>query len=445
MQGVFAPSRPVAGLGTDWGAVLDPGIDETAERARREQEALRRRTREIQAARAGAQAPPRPPPIQIISPPVRFTIKGRMYYVLRDEPDAGPRVGEKGHYLVPVTVDTGSGKASPFPPPSPPDAAAADDGGAPPPAAPPAPPPPRAPNGAPRSPPPDTLTCQEGRDYVCSDGGYWEVGLRHLQRMLEEAEALDLAFARRIEGLSNVAPTVVWDCIDPEYDVSDREAVLGQFMTKYLEKFYGGLNGGTTPDVAAISAEAVHKHKEFCKAWTARHYRTLTPAVTAPAESLASEFYLHLLPGTGREGAVRLTRMELARILMRHDEFAPEFASALHYFTTNLEQTRGARNANYKQMRMMSAARVTSYASLGRLLASKEPALRAVLRTVMADETARQLHVLTVDWHAILGQVPPVHRHFEDTTPWTGLSEARRAAAEGRVPPWRFGREGRND
>ncbi len=192
--------------------------------------------------------------------------------------------------------------------------------------------------------------------------------------------------------------------------------------------------------MAAGSAEAVHKHKEFCKAWTARHYRTLTPAVTAPAEALASEFHTRLLLGAG---APRLTRMELARVLMRHDEFAPEFASALHYYTVNLEQTRGARNANYKQMRMMSSARVTSYASLGRLLASKEALLRAVLREVTADDASSQLHRLTVDWHAVLGQVPPVHRHFEDMTPWHGLSEARRAAAEGRVPPWRIGRENR--
>ena len=437
MQGVFAPQRPAPGLGTDWNSVLDPGIDDKAERARQEQEALRRRTRELNAARDGAQPQPRAPPIQIIPPPVRFTIKGRMYYVLRDEPDAAPRPGALGHYLVPVTVDTASGRASPFPPPE------DDDAPAPAPAAPAQPLPP-APNGAPSRPPPDTRKCQEGRDYVCVRRGsteYWEVGLRCLQKTLEDAEALDLAFARRMEGLSNVAPTVVWDCIDPEYDVSDREAVLGQFITKYMEKFYGGLDGGTAPDVAAVSAEAVHKHKEFCKAWTARHYRTLTPAVTAPAESMASEFYPHLIPDSAREDEVRLTRMELARILMRHDEFAPEFASALHYFTTNLEQTRGARNANYKQMRMMSAARVTSYASLGQLLANKESILRAALRTVTKDETARQLNRLTVDWHAILGQVPPVHRHFEDTSPWTGLSEARRAAAEGRVPPWRFGRE----
>jgi hypothetical protein len=136
----------------------------------------------------------------------------------------------------------------------------------------------------------------------------------------------------------------------------------------------------------------------------------------------------------------RLTRMELARLLMRHDDFAAEFAQALHYYTANLEQTRAGRNASYKQIRMMGAARVTSYNTLGTLLDAKDKELGKALKETCESQEASMLHPLTVDWYELLGQAPPMHRYFEDVTPYMGLSETRRATAEGRVPPWRFGR-----
>jgi len=63
-----------------------------------------------------------------------------------------------------------------------------------------------------------------------------------------------------------------------------------------------------------------------------------------------------------------------------------------------------------------------------------------VLKGLCTDEPAKLLDPLIVDWHGILGQIPTVHRHFDDPSPYHGLSEARRATADGRVPPWRFGR-----
>lgn len=452
MQGLFSSqsSSSIPFLGTNWGSALDPGMDEATENAVRDARAATNRARDAAAARSGRALPGPPSSAQrvqldILVPPVSFTIKHRQFYVMKQPEDGlmSPRRGRCGHYLVPCVVKSGTGGprlAVPYPEKT--------TGGN----APPIQPRQGAP-GKPKQgvrdaqPSPDATWCVEGRDFVCAPAsddadGYWEVGLQALRQRLEEAESMDLAFARRMEGLANVSPTVMWDAIDPEYDPSDREPVMAQFMAKYLEKFYQRLDGGSEPSIEAVSAEAIHKHRVFCKAWAERHYRTLTPVVTAPAEALASEFYAHLEPVMRPR---RLTRMELARVLMRHESFAPEFATALHYFMVNLEQTRGSRNSNYKQMRMMTSARVTSYSSLGTLLATNERELHDTLKRLCREEVDDgadfHLHPLIVDWHGILGQIPTVHRHFQEPTSYTGLSAARRATAEGRVPPWRIGRQ----
>jgi hypothetical protein len=364
--------------GNFWSSALDPPADEEVQHAVRDIESAARRGREAIAMRDGSRGIPALPGVDAgpidttyLTPPVRFQLGKRLELFVLKSPAANepPRPARIGHYLVPCLVDVASKTARPFKKQqaenNPPLVLERGFPGV------------RL-NGDPvdAQPRPDLKWCVEGRDFErAGPGPHWEIGLTCLQRSLEEAEALDLAFARRMEGLGNVASTVVWDCIDPDYDVSDREAVMAQFMSKHMEKFYAKLDAGSGPSIEAVSAEALHKHKAFCKAWTEKHYRTLTPVVTAAAEALASEFYPHLQSAMAPR---RLTRMELARVLMRHEDFAPEFASALNYFTANLEQTRVGRNPNYKQMRMMSAARVTSYASLGTLLANKRGVLNQV-------------------------------------------------------------------
>jgi hypothetical protein len=283
--------------------------------------------------------------------------------------------------------------------------------------------------------------CIEGVHYICAaateDGSpsFYEIGVETLRAALEQAEALDLAFARRMEGMGNVARTVVWDCLDPDYDPGDRQAVVDQFMHKYMERFYIRLEPGNVPDVRDVAEEALHKHKTFCKAWTQKHYKTLTPAVTAPAETLAAEFFPFLEPYFAKKNA--LTRAELARILMRHEDFSTDFATCLHFYTTSLEQSRGGRNASYKQMTHVSNARAWSYTKMGNMLGAKQDVLLRLFR-MLRDPAHYWLHPTIVDWHGIMGQIPQVHKYFDDEAAQSG--PAPRMQNGGIVPPWRFAR-----
>lgn len=266
---------------------------------------------------------------------------------------------------------------------------------------------------------------------------YFEVGLKILKDALERAEALDLAFARRMEGLGNVAPQVCWDCLDPDYDPSDRPAVMDQFMARYLGKFYDGIDPEGGPATNLVADEALHKHKAFCQAWAKKHYKTLTPAVTAPAEALAAEFYPYI--ETWFSPHRRLTHAELARVLMRYEPTAAEFATCLHFYGTSLEQARGGRNASYKQMSTVSTYRAISHKRFGDLLSAKMQELRGTFELLGLNLHNQLFHPLLVDWHTILGQLPHTHRYFQNTSLVKGLLKtARRNGADAaHVPPWR--------
>ena len=60
----------------------------------------------------------------------------------------------------------------------------------------------------------------------------------------------------------------------------------------------------------------------------------------------------------------------------------------------------------------------------------------------LADQHERWFHPQIVDWHAILGQLPQVHRYFKNSAAVQGLiRRARRNGADAaHVPPWRAGR-----
>ena len=427
MQGSFP-------AGADWANALRPGNDERVERLVRS-DVVERQLHDMALRVAGPRPPALAASLDYISgpfpPTTRFKAAGVTYYILRNGCDnERARVGIFGHYLVtmvvirprllevcrpfinavklPVAIQRLADA---------PGMVAGDNRVQ-----------------------PGKWYCTPGIEYTTPTlAPYNEIGLNVLAEALEEAEALDMGFARRMEGLGNVAAQVCWECIDPDYDPSDRPAVRDQFLTKYLDRFYQGQDPEDGPSAEDVTEEAMQKHKAFCQAWAKKHYRTLTPAVTAPAEALASEFYKYLedrMPSANRP-----SRMELARILMRHPDTATDFATCLHFYSTGLEQARGGRNASYKQMSAVSSARATSYKRMGDLLGAKMPVLSAYFQTLGDDTHNRTFDKYIVDWYAILGQMPQVHRYFDSQSLMPGVKRGRRNPdAADHVPPWKFGK-----
>ncbi len=202
MQGAFAA------LGADWQAALDPGVDDEAQRQQRS-DAIDRQLRVLTHIR-NPQAPgPLPPdPLaysQPYPPTPHFQVDEKTFYILKGPlvEDELARAGMWGHYLV-TTVDITAtpGFARPIdvkieiPPgqrvllPHAPGTEIGDSRLA-----------------------PDQRFCIGSVHYIVPSPpgptpAYYEIGLHALKVSLEKAEALDLAFARRMEGLGNVAPQV---------------------------------------------------------------------------------------------------------------------------------------------------------------------------------------------------------------------------------------------
>ena len=427
MQGSFP-------AGADWANALRPGNDERVERLVRS-DMVERRLHDMAMRGPGPAPPALAARLDYIAgpfpPTTCFKVAGVTYYILRNGCENElARPGIFGHYLVTMVVIRPSQRfvCRPFinatrftnaidPPPDAPGMVAGDLRRR-----------------------PGKWYCMPGIDYITPTlAPYNEIGLDVLTKALEEAEALDMAFARRMEGLGNVAAQVCWECIDPDYDASDRPAVRDQFLSKYLDRFYQGQDPEDGPSTEDVTEEAMQKHKAFCQAWAKKHYRTLTPAVTAPAEALASEFYKYLedmMPPNNKP-----SRMELARILMRHPETATDFATCLHFYSTGLEQARGGRNASYKQMSVVNSARATSYKRMGDLLGAKMSVLSAYFQTLEGNLHNHSFDKYIVDWYAILGQMPQVHRYFDSQSLMPGVKRARRNPdAADHVPPWKFGK-----
>lgn len=430
MQGVFAQHAGTA----NWADVLDPGFDDETQRGIRDNEAAQRVMQRAQAARGAAAVGPAPPPVKYPTPPSqRFTVGNTVFFILKGGASdaAPPRAGKWGHYLVPyVTEDDGTGRPFTATPENNPEQHPHE--------------------GAPGDPDTDDTSkpipsgkwCVEGRDFVraVNPATYWEVGLDHVRRVLEEAETMDLAFARRMEGFGTAPRSAVWDCLDPDYDPSDREAVLNQFMSKYLERFYTRLDPGNTPGASKVAEEALHKHKAFCKAWTQKHYKTLTPAITSPAEALATDFLQNISASLIPAPVPPLSSLLLARVFMRHETFAAEFAQALHFYSGSLEQGRGGRNASYKQMRQTESARITSYKRFGGFLETHWRTLTQAIREITSDAD-HCLKPLGVDWYDILGQMPPIHRYFDEPHSFQGVADRQNSMDGGVLPPWLFSRD----
>lgn len=433
MQGAFPG-------GVDWTGALDPGPDEQAQAVQRSDQIereLQRLTRLRNPQAAAAQPPDLLAYNEVYAPTPHFKMQDMTFYILKlsGMTQTRARGGVLGHYLV-TTVDIVAeagycrpieskqelprNSRTPLPDPNilnPPGYSTND----------------------PRM-KPSTRFCMPFVHYTYPNQAnptYYEIGLDILKDTLEKAEALDLAFARRMEGLGYVSAQTCWDCLDPDYDPSDRAPVMEQFMGKYLGRFYDGVDPHGGVPTSELVDEAVRKHKLFCQSWVKKHYKTLTPAVTAPAEALASEFFPYIESWIPPD--LNLTREEFARILMRLPDMAADFASCLHFYSTSLEQARGGRNASYKQMSVVSTYRALSHKRFGDLLANKATLLRRVFAQLAEDLHERHFSQLVVDWHAILGQMPQVHRLFQNASVVQGLltTSRRNGNDAAHVPPWR--------
>lgn len=431
MQGTFRPDRAQAqsgcenldehlhaGAGTDWANILDPKLDETTERHYRDQ--------------AGgdmlgdgsddpmAEETPVPPPL-------RFQYKGVTFFVLEQASEAKLAPLERGQLLVPYSVheDTsGEDRAVPYPRPQrrqDRQAVAKEK---------------QANARVLFDPlPPDTEFCRRGVHYVLPGPGMMQIGRARLQRVLERAQDKDLRFARRMEGLSNVASSVVWDCLDPNFNPGDRQAVMDVFMGKYFQRFYKGVTLMSKPPPRDSLAEGVRRHKAFCKEWARQHHRTLTPYVTAPAEVLTLSFYPNMTGNRTADGAL-LSCPEMARLFMRYDATCVEFASCLQYFVATIDQSRGTRNSSYKQMNTVTLARNQEMRSFGATLSRALTGLRAVFEAIRDDPEQLYFSEYTVDWYDILGQIPDAHPAFDDVAAF-GLNPWGEAPERPGDAPWR--------
>jgi len=279
------------------------------------------------------------------------------------------------------------------------------------------------------------MYCEEDTHYILPGPDYMQVGKQTLRAALEEAEQLDLQFAKRMEGLTNCAASVCWDCRDPDFNPADRQPVLQQFMGKYMDRFYAQMGLGSTPPVEASMDEGVRRHREFCKEWARQHLRSLTPFVTGPAEVLTNMFYPNLSCNRDGRGGLA-TCPEVARLFARHAMTTVEFASCLQFFTANLEQSRGNRNASYKQMNQVAGARNHELRLFGAALARAMSTLMPVFEDIRTSLNGRYLCVYTLDWPDVLAQIPTSHRVFDDVGAF-GLMPARGQERYADQPPWR--------
>ena len=259
-----------------------------------------------------------------------------------------------------------------------------------------------------------------------------EIGADYLKGICEQAEEQDYTFALSMQGLKGASLPAVWNCIDPEYDVSDRSAVLAQFVKLYMEKFYSNVQPHGPGVVEDVVYEALNMHEEFCKGWVSRHHRTLSAEVTAASEALVGMFFDHMKPAFPAN--VNFTRSHFSRYLRRTTEFSGEFAHCLYHYMTNLEQMRGNRNPSYRAMQNEKTTSIVATKTLAQMFQSKF----AIIRNDLQAKTANDLlfHPWFIDWHYIAAQMPAHHKEFDGYTRNFALYRTRAGARANTFPPW---------
>lgn len=118
--------------------------------------------------------------------------------------------------------------------------------------------------------PPNMDVCSEGVHYIAcpsplEKSTYFEVGSEFLKAAVERGEALDLVFARRMQGLMGVGQDAVWACLDPDFNPADRPGMLERFGGAYSASFYKSVSWEDNHDPRAVATEALQQHKAFCQ------------------------------------------------------------------------------------------------------------------------------------------------------------------------------------
>ena len=280
---------------------------------------------------------------------------------------------------------------------------------------------------------PPTYHGMAGVDWILQSNGNFEIGSEVLKDSCLQAEELDYAFALRMQGLRGVNLPAVWNCQDPAYDVTDRAAVLAQFVKMYMEKFYNRVEVGTsTSDVKEVIHEAMSMHEEFCKGWVERHHRTLSADIVSAAEALVGVFYSSLTRAFPQ--GVPMTRVHVARYLRRHPDLSGEFAYCLYHFMTSLEHLRGNRNASYRAMQGEKQSEITAMKRMGAMLQEKYAVIAGELSTVRIETL--MFDPRFIDWHFISGQLPAHHKEFDGYLNSFSLFRTRPGGRGNQFPPW---------
>lgn len=279
---------------------------------------------------------------------------------------------------------------------------------------------------------PPTYTGRAGVDWIQPDPANFEVSTEVLKDTCQRAEELDYSFALSMQGLRGTNINAVWACTDPEYDMTDRSALLAQFVRVYMEKFYGQVSVTGPADVEEVVHEALRMHGEFCKGWVAAHHRTLSAEVTAAAEALVGNFFDHLKPylPTG----LPVMRRHLASYMRRHSTFSSEFAQCLYHFMTSMDHSRGNRNPSYKAMSKEQALYATAMKNMSELLHAN----LNQIKEEFAQFTRQSLlfGVMFIDWHYIAAQMPQHHKDFDGFASSFNLYRTRAGGRANAFPPW---------
>lgn len=290
--------------------------------------------------------------------------------------------------------------------------------------------------------PPNVDACTPGVDFVecpgpLADPQYYEVGSEFLKKRVEEGEALDFAFARRMQGLLGVAQDHVWACLDPSFNPADRPAAMERFSAAYTGSFYKSVAWQDQQDPRAVSTEALQQHKAFCEEWVHKHYRTLTPTITAAAEALVADFYDSVRDRMPKGWVLSVARF--ARLLMRHPSLSQYFGVCLQSYMTSLDQARPGRNASYKAMNTATVMRFQSFKRFVKEFEAHAQQLYALYKE-LSDLENFHFHQYVVDWYEIAGQLPETHRFFARPQDNLLLKRLRNPQGQGRAP-WLVGRE----